>query len=114
MDLRETWNELQQQSFELNIIEDDSLESMIHQQSASPMEMLRKQVFKKMMFILGFVILFLITMPFIEEFLVQILLLILTLAYVIGGVVLWQEYKMLKEDPPMEHNLLDGLRSYRD
>ncbi|MEL6594261.1 MAG: hypothetical protein AAFP02_16300 [Bacteroidota bacterium] len=114
MDLRETWNELQQQSFDINIIEDGSLESMIHQQSASPMDKLRSQVFKKMMFIVGFVILFLAVMPFINKTIVQILLLVLTLAYVIGGIILWQEYNLLKTDIPMDNNLLESLKSYRD
>ena len=97
MDLRETWNELQQQSFEVNIIEDEGLENMIHQESSSPTAKLRKGVFKKMMFIVGFVILFLAVMPFLKVQIVQILLLVLTLAYVIGGIILWQEYKLLKK-----------------
>ncbi len=114
MDLRETWNELQQQSFEVNIIEDEGLENMIHQESSSPTAKLRKGVFKKMMFIVGFVILFLAVMPFLKVQIVQILLLVLTLAYVIGGIILWQEYKLLKKELPMDGSLLDALKSYRD
>ncbi|MFK7922607.1 MAG: hypothetical protein AB8H47_11660 [Bacteroidia bacterium] len=114
MDLRETWNELQQQSFEVNVIEEGGFESMIHKESTSPTTKLRKGVFKKMMFIVGFVIMFLAVMPFVEQTIVRILLLVLTLAYVIGGVILWQEYNLLKKDLPMDGNLLDALRSYRD
>lgn len=114
MDLRETWNELQQQSFGVNVIEDGGFESMIHRESTSPTAKLRKGVFKKMIFVVGFVIMFLVLMPFIKETIVQILLLILTLAYVIGGVNLWQEYRLLKKELPMDGNLLEALKSYRD
>ncbi len=112
MNLQDTWNELQQSAFSVHVVEEDGLESLIHAKSISPLAKLRRQVSIKMGFIVFFILLFLGVMPFIQQSIVQILLLVLTLVYVIGLVLLMQERKELQGEMPRDSSLLNALKHY--
>jgi Ca2+/Na+ antiporter len=112
MNLQDTWNEIQSSAFEVKVFEKDSFKAMIHSRSQSQMAQLAKKVNIKIGFIIAFIILFLGIMPFLQEAVLQILLLVLTLAYVIGLVLLWQERKELKREIPMDGKMLESLKAF--
>ena len=112
MNLQDTWNELQSSSFDVKVFEEDSFKAMIHSSSQSQMSQLAKKVNIKIGFIVGFIIFFLGLMPFVKVAVVQVLLLVLTLAYVIGLILLWQEKKELKREIPMDGKMLEALKAF--
>lgn len=80
--------------------------------SSAPAEALLKGIRIKGYFAIGFALFFGAIVPFAMPVVSQYLLLVIFAAYLIGAILLWQEYNILKGGLDMSMNLREGLTAY--
>jgi len=113
-ELKEIWgkiNEAKQPEEELTT---DQLQQIGSQQSLGVISKLSRNVRAKMYYAIFFTVAFGTGLPFVFPLASQILLLIMIAAYLIGSILLYQEYKILQAGIDMTQDILSGLQAYRD
>lgn len=113
-DLKEAWDELKIDTSDLTHISEQEVKLSITVKSKGTMETLRKKVLYKFLFCLFFTICIAALIPFAGIVPAQILLTILLAAYIVGGVLILQEYKELGKDTDPTQNLSANLIFFRD
>lgn len=111
-ELKKAWGELSGQSDKFAELTPEEIQENVRSKSSGLMEKLRKNVRKKFYFCLFFMLAFGIGVPFVFPLASQILLLILWAGYLIGSVLLYQEYKALRSEVDMAQDIHQGLLAY--
>lgn len=113
-ELKQAWLNLDSADYTDHELKSEEIMQAIHAKSKNPVQKLAQNIYAKFWYVVLFVILEAAGIILIDIPLVQILLGIMLGAYMIGGVVLYMEYKDLKKGIPMDMNLLSSIRQYRD
>lgn len=113
-DLKEAWDELKIDTSDLTHISEQEVKLSITVKSKGTMETLRKKVLYKFLFCLFFTICIAALIPFAGIVPAQILLTILLAAYIVGGVLILQEYKELGKETDPTQSLSANLIFFRD
>lgn len=113
-DLKDAWNELKNSTSDLTQISEQEVKLSITQKSKGTMETLRKNVFYKFFFIVFFTICIAVLISLVAVLVAQILLTILLAAYIVGGVLIYQEYRELGAEIDPTQDLSSNLIDFRN
>ncbi|MFK7952619.1 MAG: hypothetical protein AB8B73_07205 [Ekhidna sp.] len=111
--LKLLWNDLKEDTHQMTDFSKSEIQTTINQKSKGVMKTLAKKVYQKFIYCLIFTLMFAVIIPFAGAFATKILLSILLAAYIIGDVLLWQEYQELKKHIDVMSNLLDNMKMVR-
>tara|TARA_B100001250_G_C19591142_1_gene696373 strand:- start:26 stop:643 length:618 start_codon:yes stop_codon:yes gene_type:complete len=114
-ELKKAWGSLKSKTEGFtNLTEEEIKHTVNDSTSFGIIEKLRKNVKYKLFWAIFFTIVFAIIIPFAFPLASQILLSILLMAYAVGGILLFQELKILNKGVDMDGDLLSSLKTYRD
>lgn len=112
-DLKILWGEIRNDQ-ELELLTHKSITDSIRSQSNGTLSKLKRKVWWRFCFCVLLVAVLTLCIPFVGLASIQILLSVLMSAYLIGSVLLYQEYRFLNGHYELGQNLLGGLKAYRD
>ncbi len=112
--LKALWNDLKQDTNQMTDLSKSEIQTTINQKSKGIMKTLRKKVFQKFLYCVFFTVIIAALIPFAGVMASKILLSIMLAAYIIGDILLWQEYLALKQHIDMMSNLLENMVAVRD
>lgn len=110
-ELKEAWNELKTKSQGLNL-EIDQLKTAIHSASIGVVEKLNNRLKSKMYYTLGGIALFIGLLFAAPNTITIVLISIILCAYVIGGLILNKERKLIKEEIDLNNDLKSTLENF--
>lgn len=110
-ELKEAWNELKTKSQGLNL-EIDQLKTAIHSASIGVVEKLNNRLKSKMYYTLGGIALFIGLFFAAPNTITIVLISIILCAYVIGGLILNKERKLIKEEIDLNNDLKSTLENF--
>lgn len=113
-DLKQVWQEFKIDTSDLTDFSENEIRISIGKKSNGIMETLKKKVLTKLYFCLFFTLVFAVYTPFANPLPSKILLLILLAAYIIGDILLYQEWKELQTDIEMDQDLRSNMVAFRD
>lgn len=114
-ELKEAWGSIKSKTEGFTHISEAEIKLAVQEnRSLGVIEKLRQHVKYKLGWAIFFTLTFSILIPFAFPLASQILLTILLMAYAIGGILLFQELKVLNKGVDMDSDLLTGLKAYRD
>jgi hypothetical protein len=113
-ELKELWKDVKREKNNLTGFSATEITTHISTKSRGTMQTLRRKVLTKLLFCLFFTVLLGVFIPFAFPLPSQILLTILLIAYVIGDVLFYQEYKELGKEINMDRDLLINMKTVRD
>ncbi|MFY0600645.1 MAG: hypothetical protein JXR03_13315 [Cyclobacteriaceae bacterium] len=111
-ELKMLWGQIRDDK-ELELLTQRKISESIRSKSTGTLSKLENKVKKRLYFSLLMVLALALSIPFIALISIQILLSILLAAYLIGGVLIFQEYRYLKQHTAMDQNLLAGIKEYQ-
>lgn len=113
-ELKEAWGSFSRQADNDSNLSEEEIKVTVNSKSYGIIEKLRRNVKYKLGYAIFFAVAFAVIIPFAIPLASQVLLCILLMAYVVGGVLLFQELKILNKGVNMDNDLLTGLKHYRD
>lgn len=111
-DLKTLWGEIRSDQ-DLEIITGKQILESIRNKSISTISKLESKVKVRFWFCVFVMLVLTIIIPFVGLTAAQILLSILMVSYLAGGILIWQEYRLLKNKMNMDKNLLSTLKEYK-
>lgn len=111
-ELKDTWSQLNQEA-RFTQLSKEEIQSSIRQESKGLLEQLTKKVLIKFWFCVSFTLILAVGIPFISHLAGQILLTILLAGYLVGSILLYQEYSYLRLSTSMDLDLRMRLISFR-
>ncbi|MEQ8549527.1 MAG: hypothetical protein RIC03_16570 [Cyclobacteriaceae bacterium] len=112
-EIKSAWNDLNAAKNNFSSSTDLEIHEIIQAKSKGAIQKIKEQVYLKFWFCVFFLALLGIYLPFANPFISQVLISVMVVAYTIGSIFLFKEYKSLKKTMDMSQNLLDGLKNYR-
>lgn len=112
--LKALWNDLKQDSKEMTDFSKSEIQQTINQKSKGIMKALSQKVLHKFYFCIFFTVVIAAAIPFAGSIIAKVLLLILLAAYLIGDILLWQEYSKLKPILDVTSDPLENMKTVRD
>ena len=113
-ELKEIWKNLKKETNELTDFSASEIKNSINQKSKGIMKTLRHKVLQKLLFCIFFTLVLGILIPFADPLPSKVLLLILLGAYLMGDILLWQEYKELGKHVDVTQDLMENMLITRD
>ncbi|MBR08256.1 MAG: hypothetical protein CMP48_11360 [Rickettsiales bacterium] len=114
-ELKEAWGSIKSKTEGFTNLSEEEIKFTVNDsRSIGVIEKLRKNVKYKLGWAIFFTIMFALIIPFAFPLASQILLSILLMAYAVGGILLFQELKILNKGVDMDGDLLSSLKTYRD
>jgi len=111
-ELQQAWQDLKGETENFTGIQKEEFQKAISEKSHGQVSKLRSQVRWKFYFCIFFSVILAVGIPFVNILASQILLTLLLAAYIVGGILLYQELIYLKKNIDMSENLLEGLKTY--
>lgn len=109
-ELKEAWQSISLKDVNLSGIE---IRKDLHAKSQSVLSKLKRKVRLTVRATSTFTLAFAIITPFVFPVASQVLLLILTMAYLVASILLYQQYQVLQKGIDLHNSLLDSLNSYK-
>ncbi len=112
MDLKKTWDKLQERQLTVSVIDEATILRAIHQKSHAPIRMIKKGFTIKLGFIGVFALLFIYIGLIVEEALVSGLQFFMAGVYFSAFFLFVSYYKKINAGIPMDDGLLPNLKNY--
>jgi len=113
-ELKQVWKDFKKENNELTAYSTNEIILSISKKSNGTMQALRKKVLIKLILCLFFTVLLAVYIPFAYPLPSQLLLLLLLIAYLLGDILFYQEYKILGREIDMNKDLLLSMKTVRN
>lgn len=113
-ELKQVWEDIKKKKNNLTDFSSEEINKSISSKSKGTMQSIRKKVLHKLYYTVFFTLVIAVYVPFASPLPSQALLLLLLVAYLIGCILFYQEYKLLGKQIELDMNLLHASRLFRD
>lgn len=113
-DLKDAWGELKAKDGEAINLELDQIKESAHSKSAGVIESLNKKLKQKLWFVWGGIVIFIPLLFISPNKITTVLISVLLVVYLVGGIVLNKERKLIKEEIDLTNNIKHTVQTYHE